>query len=173
MEQYTIIKSFVMFMAIVGGFSFFFLKVRHLYQLMLSVQGQTEFKLDRVRARVLVLFKDILGQANVRRKTMPGLAHTLIFFGFLAALALRPYLQRTAVLPATDGDQPKRQFFMDLGMPGMKMGPNQVKMEMTAPGIYKGTGIIVRCPSGKTIWQAMVNLPGKGNADFIFDVILM
>ena len=26
MEQYTIIKSFVMFMALVGGFSFFFLK---------------------------------------------------------------------------------------------------------------------------------------------------
>ena len=39
-----------------------------------------------------------------------------VFFGFLAALALRPYLQRTAVLPATDGDQPKRQFFMDLAL---------------------------------------------------------
>jgi len=38
----------------------------------------------------------------------------IVFFGFLAALALRPYLQRTAVLPVTDADQPKRQFFMDL-----------------------------------------------------------
>ena len=38
----------------------------------------------------------------------------IVFFGFLAALALRPYLQRTVVLTATDADQPKRQFFMDL-----------------------------------------------------------
>lgn len=60
---------------------------------------------------------------------------------------------------------------IDLGMPGMKMGPNQVKMEMTAAGVYQGTGIIVRCPSGKTIWQAIVNLPGKGSVNFIFDVI--
>ena len=102
MEQYTIIKSFVMFMAIVGGFSFFFLKVRHLYQLMLSVQGQTEFKLDRVRARVLVLFKDVLGQANVRRKTMPGLAHTLIFFGFLAVQPHSLELMLKGVCPAFD-----------------------------------------------------------------------
>lgn len=102
MEQYTIIKSFVMFMAIVGGFSFFFLKVRHLYQLMLSVQGQTEFKLDRVRERVLVLFKDVLGQANVRRKTMPGLAHTLIFFGFLAVQPHSLELMLKGVCPAFD-----------------------------------------------------------------------
>jgi Fe-S oxidoreductase len=101
-EQYTIIKSFVMFMAIVGGFSFFFLKVRHLYQLMLSVQGQTEFKLDRVRERVLVLFKDVLGQANVRRKTMPGLAHTLIFFGFLAVQPHSLELMLKGVCPAFD-----------------------------------------------------------------------
>lgn len=60
---------------------------------------------------------------------------------------------------------------IDLSMPGMKMGPNQVKMEMTAFGVYQGTGIIVRCPSGKTVWQAKVHLPGKGSVDFIFDVI--
>lgn len=60
---------------------------------------------------------------------------------------------------------------IDLGMPGMKMGPNQVKMEMTTAGVYKGTGIIVRCPSGKTIWQARVHLPEIGSVDFIFDVI--
>ena len=40
----------------------------------------------------------------------------IVFFGFLAALALRPYLQRTTVLPVTDADQPKRQFFMDLAL---------------------------------------------------------
>lgn len=60
---------------------------------------------------------------------------------------------------------------IDLSMPGMKMGPNPVKMEMTAPGVFQGTGIIVRCPSGKTVWQAKVHLPGKASADFVFDVI--
>jgi sigma-B regulation protein RsbU (phosphoserine phosphatase) len=38
----------------------------------------------------------------------------IVFFGFLTALALRPYLQRTMVLPATEADQPQRQFIMDL-----------------------------------------------------------
>jgi hypothetical protein len=60
---------------------------------------------------------------------------------------------------------------IDLGMPGMKMGPNQIKMKRTADGVYQGEGIIVRCPSGKTLWQAIINLPGKDSVDFIFDVI--
>lgn len=60
---------------------------------------------------------------------------------------------------------------IDLSMPGMKMGPNQVKLKMTGAGLYQGTGIIVRCPSGKTLWQALVHLPGTGDADFVFDVV--
>ncbi len=102
MEQYTIIKSFVMFMALVGGFSLFFLKVRHLYRLMQSVQGQTEFKLDRVRERVVVFFKDVLGQTNVRRKLAPGLAHTMIFFGFLAVQPHSLELMLKGVCPAIE-----------------------------------------------------------------------
>ncbi len=102
MEQYTIIKSFVMFMALVGGFSLFFLKVRHLYRLMQSVQGQTEFKLDRVRERVVVFFKDVLGQTNVRRKLAPGLAHTMIFFGFLAVQPHSLELMLKGICPAIE-----------------------------------------------------------------------
>jgi sigma-B regulation protein RsbU (phosphoserine phosphatase) len=34
----------------------------------------------------------------------------------MAALALRPYLQRTVVMPASDAEQPKRQFLMDLAL---------------------------------------------------------
>ena len=102
MEQYTIIKSFIMFMAIVGGFSLFFLKVRHLYRLMQSVDGRTEFKLNHLKKRVLVLFKDVLGQANVRRKTFPGLAHTFIFFGFLAVQPHSLELMLKGVCPAFD-----------------------------------------------------------------------
>ena len=102
MEQYTIIKSFVMFMALLAGFSLFFLKVRRLYQVMQSVQGQTEFKLDRIGERVKVLFKDVLGQSNVRRKIAPGIAHTLIFFGFIAVQPHSLELMIKGVCPAFD-----------------------------------------------------------------------
>ena len=102
MEQYTIIKSFVMFMALAGGFSLFFLKVRRLYQLMQSVQGRTEFKLDRIGERALVLIKDVLGQSNVRRKLAPGVAHTLIFFGFLSVQPHSLELMLKGVCPAFD-----------------------------------------------------------------------
>lgn len=84
MEQYTIVKSSLMLMALVGAFSYFFLRVRRLYRLMMAVEGTTDFKLNQVTERIGVLFKDVLGQANVRRKKLPGIAHTLIFFGFLA-----------------------------------------------------------------------------------------
>ncbi len=60
---------------------------------------------------------------------------------------------------------------IDLIMPGMKMGHNQIMMKMTGIDAYQGTGIIVRCPSGKTVWQATVNFPGIGIGNFIFDVI--
>ncbi len=60
---------------------------------------------------------------------------------------------------------------IDLGMPGMSMGPNHVDMEKTGEGEYTGTGVIVRCPSGRTLWQADVTVPGAGTAAFIFDVV--
>ena len=100
MEQYTIVKSFVMLMALVGAFSFFFMRVRRLYRLMMAVEGTTEFKLDRVSARIGVLFKDVLGQANVRRKKLPGIAHTLIFFGFLAVQPHSLELMIKGICPA-------------------------------------------------------------------------
>jgi hypothetical protein len=102
MEQYTIVKSFVMLMALVGAFSFFFIRVRRLYRVMMAVEGTTEFKLDQVAARIGVLFKDVIGQANVRRKRLPGLAHTLIFFGFLAVQPHSLELMVKGVCPAFD-----------------------------------------------------------------------
>jgi hypothetical protein len=60
---------------------------------------------------------------------------------------------------------------IDLGMPGMSMGPNHVTLEKTPEGIYTGTGVIVRCPSGKTLWKADVNIPGIGAAAFTFNVV--
>ena len=100
METYTIVKSVVMLVALVGAFSFFFVRVRRLYRLMMSVEGTTDFKLDRVKERIGVLFTDVLGQANVRRKKLPGIAHTLIFFGFLAIQPHSLELMIKGVCPA-------------------------------------------------------------------------
>jgi hypothetical protein len=61
--------------------------------------------------------------------------------------------------------------FIDLGMPGMKMGPNRVLLKSIGNGVYSGTGIIVRCPSGKRIWKATVTVPDIGSVEYIFDVI--
>jgi hypothetical protein len=69
------------------------------------------------------------------------------------------------------GKQPAAVPYIDLGMPGMKMGPNKVSLQARGKGVYEGTGIIVRCPSGKRIWKAAIALPGIGIAEFIFDVI--
>ncbi len=100
MEPYTLVKSFVMLTALVGAFSFFSMRVRRLYRLMMAVEGTTEFKLNRIAERIGVLFKDVLGQRNVRRKRLPGLAHTLIFFGFLAVQPHSLELMIKGVCPA-------------------------------------------------------------------------
>lgn len=61
--------------------------------------------------------------------------------------------------------------YIDLGMPGMNMGPNRVILKPVGKGMYAGQGIIVRCPSGRRIWQATVTVPENGTVKFIFDVI--
>ena len=61
--------------------------------------------------------------------------------------------------------------YIDLGMPGMNMGPNRVQLKSTGNTTYEGSGVIVRCPSGRRIWQATVTIPDVGQTDFIFDVV--
>jgi len=69
------------------------------------------------------------------------------------------------------GKQGISEPFIDLGMPGMKMGPNRVLLKSNGKDVYSGTGTIVRCPSGKRIWKATVTVPDMGSVEFIFDVI--
>ena len=70
-----------------------------------------------------------------------------------------------------EGAAPANHPHIELGMPAMKMGPNQVALKPTGPGTYEGTGVIVRCPSGKRTWFADVIIPESGEVKFIFDVI--
>ena len=69
------------------------------------------------------------------------------------------------------GSPPSKSPYIDLGMPGMKMGPNRVQLKLTDQGFYEGQGVIVRCPSGRRTWFANINIPESGEVKFIFDVI--
>jgi Fe-S oxidoreductase len=84
MDTYVWIKSILVAAALVAAFGLFFTRVRRLYRIMQAVEGKSICTLDRIADRIRVIFTDVLAQSNVRRKRMPGLAHTLIFFGFLA-----------------------------------------------------------------------------------------
>lgn len=100
MEKYIIAKSIIMALALIGAFSLFIIRVRRLYRLMTAVKGESQFEFDRLKDRFMVLIKDVIGQANVRRKLMPGLAHTSIFFGFLAVQPHSLELMIQGVCPA-------------------------------------------------------------------------
>jgi len=102
MTFYLIIKSLIMLVAIVWAFRLFFIKVRRLYAIMMAVEGKLETPVDRIKERIKVFCSDVLGQANVRRKALPGISHTLIFFGFLAIQIHSLELMIRGVFPSFD-----------------------------------------------------------------------
>ena len=57
------------------------------------------------------------------------------------------------------GQPPQQIPHIDLGMPGMKMGPNRVYLKPAGRNSFIGRGVIVRCPSGRTVWRATVTVP--------------
>jgi hypothetical protein len=61
--------------------------------------------------------------------------------------------------------------YIDLGMPNMNMGRNRVILKQAGDLVYRGEGVIVRCPSGSRIWKAKVTVPEVGSVEFVFDVI--
>ena len=69
------------------------------------------------------------------------------------------------------GEKKNTAPYIDLGMPGMNMGPNRVELRPVKDNVFEGQGIIVRCPSGRRTWKATVTLPEVGKLEFIFDVV--
>ena len=59
---------------------------------------------------------------------------------------------------------------LDLSMPGMYMGRNEVVLKKRPDGKYVGKGILPRCPSGRRLWQAEIDIPGTGKVSFRFNV---
>ncbi|GAB4232541.1 MAG: hypothetical protein OHK0028_07970 [Deltaproteobacteria bacterium] len=73
----------------------------------------------------------------------------------------------TVVLPRYTGAAAP---WIDLSMPGMEMGRNRVDLTRGADGVYRGSGVFVRCASGRHDWEAAVTVPGAGKAVFRFAV---
>lgn len=69
------------------------------------------------------------------------------------------------------GLKPAHDPFIDLSMPGMIMGSNRVVLKRAGGTTYRGTGVIVRCTSGRRTWKATVTVPDNGSAEFVFDVV--
>jgi Fe-S oxidoreductase len=86
MSAYLTIKSILVALGLVASFGFFFIRARHLIQLMTTAAGPINFPLDKLSKRIKIFFTEVLLQSKVREKRFPGLAHTLIFFGFIAIL---------------------------------------------------------------------------------------
>ena len=84
MSAYQLAKIVLMAIALVGAFSLFILRVRRLLAIMKAAGGRAAPETGHLKDRLMVLLTDVAGQRNVRRKRGPGIAHTLIFFGFLA-----------------------------------------------------------------------------------------
>lgn len=80
---------------------------------------------------------------------------------------MQPLLFRVTVEPA---DNLPPVLTIDFSMPGMYMGENRMKLVRTAPGVWEGRGVIVRCMSGRKLWQIKVLSPELGNPAFSFDV---
>jgi heterodisulfide reductase subunit C len=99
MYTYIVVKSIGMSVAIIAAFGLFFMRVRYLVGLLKAAEGKIPFHLDRIAERLKVIITDVLGQSNVRRKPVPGLAHMLIFFGFLAIQPHSLELMINGVIP--------------------------------------------------------------------------
>jgi Fe-S oxidoreductase len=102
MDTYIVFKSIGMTVAIIVAFGLFFKRVGYLFDLLKATRGKLPFHLDRIAERIKVIITDVLGQSNVRRKPLPGLAHMLIFFGFLAIQPHPLELMINGVFPGFD-----------------------------------------------------------------------
>ena len=79
-------------------------------------------------------------------------------------LAFRILLEGASELPP--------QLVLDLSMPGMFMGENRITLAHSGGGVYEGQGVIPRCPSGKRLWAARLQLPGLEDAvKYRFEVL--
>ncbi len=82
--MYLTIKPFLVLAALALSFTYFAVYANRLLKLMQSVEGKDpENRTANLPARLWAVAIDVFGQRRVRRKKAPGLAHTMIFWGFI------------------------------------------------------------------------------------------
>lgn len=81
--MYSTLKPFLVLLAVAGAFTYFGLRVRILVDLLRAVTKPGPNRTQFMPARILAVVKDVFLQFSVRRKLGPGIAHTLIFWGFI------------------------------------------------------------------------------------------
>lgn len=83
-------------------------------------------------------------------------------------MSMRELTFRVTIEPC---DRMPSSLLLDLAMPGMAMGNNQVNMSRRQNScIWEGKGVIVRCMSGRTLWKTTLLYPELGNPAFTFNV---
>ncbi|NOY63938.1 MAG: hypothetical protein GXO97_00850 [Nitrospirae bacterium] len=83
---------------------------------------------------------------------------------------LKDTVFRLEITPPVEADM----VVLELSMPGMYMGENRIILKRSGKrrsALYKAEGIIVRCPSGATLWQADFRIPDTGEVSFRFHVV--
>lgn len=83
---------------------------------------------------------------------------------------VRAMKELTFIVTVAPCDSLPGTLLLDLGMPGMQMGKNQVTLARKSTGTYEGRGIIVRCMSGRTLWRVTILSDKLNNPAFIFNV---
>lgn len=83
---------------------------------------------------------------------------------------LRTFRETEFIVTVTETDKIPDELLLDLTMPGMFMGKNQIVLRKTGKNKYAGKGVIPRCPSGKSLWQAEISIPEKGTVRFMVNV---
>ena len=83
---------------------------------------------------------------------------------------VRTMKELTFSVTVTPCDKLPETLLLDLSMPGMQMGNNQVTLVKKSGCLYEGKGIIVHCMSGRTLWQATILSDTLNNPAFTFNV---
>ena len=83
---------------------------------------------------------------------------------------IRTMKEITFSVTVTPCDKLPETLLLDLSMPGMQMGKNQVTLVKKGACLYMGKGIIVRCMSGRTLWQVTILSDALKNPAFTFNV---
>jgi hypothetical protein len=76
----------------------------------------------------------------------------------------------TFILTVSPCNKLPETLLLDLSMPGMQMGKNQLTLVRKSGCRYEGKGIIVRCMSGRTLWQVTILSDELNNPAFTFNV---